>query len=508
MRNRLVTVVAVLGLSGAAAMAFEQTQSRAFAPAIPRTWDAAALAALEVPLPDASFSPTAVSESYYYRVPVRPVYQAYPVYTPGTAPEGYLERLARQNPQVVWDETHRPPLATQADWIAAGELIFDAPIFYDAVVSADDVRHAEWHALVRPPATRSGVLPNMSYVVREKGKLEVGNNACAFCHTRVRPDGTVLKGAQGNFPFDRSLAYALRRGTVEDARSAYQSLYGAPWLKDRDPAAHVATMTLEEIAGRFDAIPAGVAGRHRASADSPPAIPDLIGIKEHRYLDKTGLVRHRGIADLMRYAALNNEIDFFSSFGGFVPSGTNNRDLPDPTDPAIGGRYSDEQLFALALYLYSLTPPANPNQPTAQSALGERVFRQQGCAACHTPPLYTNNKLVAAPGFVVPDDHQSRFDIAPSIVGTDSTLTLRTRRGTGYYKIPSLRGLWYRGPLEHNGSVATLEDWFDPRRLRDDYVPTGFRGYGVKTRAVKGHEFGLRLSAGATSALIAFLRTL
>ena len=39
---------------------------------------------------------------------------------------------------------------------------------------------------------------------------------------------------------------------------------------------------------------------------------------------------------------------------------------------------------------------------------------------------------------------------------------------TGYYKVPSLKGLWYRGPLEHNGSVATLEDWFDPRSLRDN----------------------------------------
>jgi len=36
-----------------------------------------------------------------------------------------------------------------------------------------------------------------------------------------------------------------------------------------------------------------------------------------------------------------------------------------------------------------------------------------------------------------------------------------TRKGTGYYKVPSLRGLWYRGPYEHDGSVATLEDWFD-----------------------------------------------
>src|SRR4051812_19989112 len=78
-------------------------------------------------------------------------------------------------------------------------------------------------------------------------------------------------------------------------------------------------------------------------------------------------------------------------------------------------------------------------------------------------------------------------------IDDEPNLTMETRRGTGYYKIPSLRGVWYRGPFEHNGSVATLEDWFDPRRLRDDYVPTGFKGYGIKTRAVKGHEFGLKL---------------
>jgi hypothetical protein len=78
----------------------------------------------------------------------------------------------------------------------------------------------------------------------------------------------------------------------------------------------------------------------------------------------------------------------------------------------------------------------------------------------------------------VPDDHVKKFDILPRSVGTDSTLTLMTRRGTGYDKVPSLKGVWYRGPFEHNGSVATLEDWFDPRRLRDAYVPTGWKGYG------------------------------
>jgi hypothetical protein len=60
----------------------------------------------------------------------------------------------------------------------------------------------------------------------------------------------------------------------------------------------------------------------------------------------------------------------------------------------------------------------------------------------------------------------------------------------------------------HDGACATLDDWFDPKRLRDDYVPTGFKGYRVEKRAVNGHEYGLSLSAEDKAALLAFLRTL
>ena len=101
-----------------------------------------------------------------------------------------------------------------------------------------------------------------------------------------------------------------------------------------------------------------------------------------------------------------------------------------------------------------------------------------------------------------------QYEISQVTVGTDAGLALKTRRGTGYYKVPSLKGVWYRGMFPHDGSCATLEDWFDPRRLRDDYVPTGFKGSGIKTRAVKGHVFGLGLSTEDKHALIVFLKTL
>jgi len=263
-------------------------------------------------------------------------------------------------------------------------------------------------------------------------------------------------------------------------------------------------MSLAEILSTYDAIPPGVLARHGTSIFSPVQVPDLIGIKDRRYLDRTGLVRHRAIGDLMRYAALNQDADLLARHGDFRPIEV----LGKMPEPEMVGRYSDEQLYALALYLYSLKPPPNPNRRTVLAVRGEKVFQREGCAVCHTPPLYTNNKLTPADGFTPPADHFKKYDILPISIGADPNLALKTRRGTGYYKVPSLKGVWYRSPVEHNGSVMTLEDWFDPKRLRDDYMPTGWKGYGVKTRAVKGHEFGLKISADDKKALIAFLKTL
>ncbi len=176
--------------------------------------------------------------------------------------------------------------------------------------------------------------------------------------------------------------------------------------------------------------------------------------------------------------------------------------------PELGDRYSDEQLYALALYLYSRRPPPNPNRSNKETQRGERVFVNQGCAGCHPPPFYTNNKLTPALGFHVPEDHWRHYDILPVVVGTDPQATMDTRRGTGYYKVPSLLGLWYRSPIGHAGWVTTIEEWFDPNRLDDSYVPSGYQDPRLKPGPVKGHEFGLRLSAEDKAALIAFLRTL
>src|SRR5260221_6603390 len=162
----------------------------------------------------------------------------------------------------------------------------------------------------------------------------------------------------------------------------------------------------------------------------------------------------------MGSAALNQGGEALASYNGFVPLAIPRfSKLPEPADPRVGGRYSDEQLYALALYMYSLQPPPNPNKFDALAARGKRVFERERCAVCHAPPLYTNNKLTPVEGFAIPKDHLKRYDVLPVVVGTDPGLALQTRRGTGYYKIPSLKGVWYRTMFPHDGSCATLEDW-------------------------------------------------
>ncbi len=493
-----------------------------FQPHIPQAWED--LSTLEVPLADREHSPVEVSWEFYYRVVCRPIYKSYPVYAPGHEPPGYFEWLKQQEPEVIWGidsggTSHTPPLATEAEWIKAGEMVFDAPIAYDtdrwgsSVVGVDDVRNPAWYAATGAMLGTGGVMPFARYVIRKKGVVELGQQSCGMCHTRVMPDGAVVKGAQGNFPFDRAAAFALRKLAAETENKepllervhvVLRSSFDAPWVGP-DPGARLRQLSLEEVADALQAIPPGVTDRGGSSLFYPVQIPDLIGLKDRHYLDHTGLVQQRSIGDLMRYAALNQYMEGLARYGDFVPEGIEFKTLPDP---APRSRYRDEQLYAIGLYIYSLEPPPNPNPFDAVAAQGRKVFEREGCARCHTPPLYTNNQLTLAPGFTPSRDELKEYDILPVSVGTDPNLALRTRRGTGFYKIPSLKGLWYRGMFPHDGSCAALEDWFDPRRLRDDYVPTGFKGYGVRARAVTGHRFGLNLSPEDKKALIAFLKTL
>lgn len=512
MKRHGFAILEVLLLALCTGAAHEQSKGTA---AIPRTWDDAEIAKHEIPLADPTGSPKHVSSDYYYRIPVRPIYKGYAVYAPGREPPGYMDWLKQQEPVIVWDDRgHAPALQTEADWIRAGEIVFDAPNGTNAYLRLEDVRNPVWYEKTGALASKDGVLPEFQYEVPTKGVVQLGANACARCHTRVMPDGNLLRGAQSNQPSQREVAFGIRAGVAASPdkaqylarlRGFLKSLHAAP-LVGPDPEARIDTMSVAEIADVFDAVPPGLTLRHRSNSFLPIQVPDLIGVKDRRYLDRTGLERHHNVGDFMRYAALNQGGDFLANFAGFIPA-----DVPRFTQlpgPETRTRYSDEQLYALTLYVYSLQPPPNPNKFDALAESGQRVFTRENCGVCHTPPLYTNNKLTPADGFQIPPEHLKMYDILRISVGTDPMLTLNTRRGTGYYKVPSLKGLWYRNMFPHDGSCATLEDWFDPARLRADYVPTGFKGYQVERRAVPGHQFGLRLSLEDKRALIAFLRTL
>jgi hypothetical protein len=426
----IIAVLALLAITTSAGNN-KQNSKEKMSPTIPKTWDDEAMLSLELPLATPEASPKHVSSSYYYQMPVRPIYKSYPVYYPGKEPAGYMNRLSKQQPQIIFDAA---TLKTEQDWINAGEIVFDAPIEFESSGQLFlGVRDPVWYQQNRVPVARNGILPFMRYVVREKGKVELGVLSCAMCHSRVMPDGTVIRGAQGNFPDDHAFAYETKieaakdkDKTLRDLRSFMRRSYSAPWLGD-DPNRQPERMTIEEIVSVVEEIIPGICARQGSSAFYPPHIPDLIGIKDRHYLDSSGLVRHRSIADLMRYAALNQGADELSLYGDYRPKGK----LPDPPKET---RYSDEQLYALGLFIYSIKPPANPNKFDALAEQGEKIFDREGCAVCHTPPLYTNNMLTPADGFKVTDEHRQKFDILDISVGTDTKLTLKTRRGTGYYK--------------------------------------------------------------------------
>lgn len=470
---------------------------------IPRTWRQSEVSKLEVPLANPKYSAIHISEEDYYRIPVRVIYKSYPVYRPGREPAGYMEWLRRQAPQVGFEASN---LKTREDWIAAGALVFNAPTSYNPVFfGAKQLRDPEFYARSGMPIANDGTIPFARWVIRRKGEVELGSMGCNTCHTRVLADGTIVPGAQGNNPGDREGASMLRRAAqFGDAAKVLERIRGfarqfeMPWLVD-DPNRRAQTMSLDSLIAAGEAIPPGVTARSNTSIFLPPQIPDLIGVKERRFLDHTGLVRHRSVGDLMRYCSLVQDISARDRY--------DDSQLPR-AEGGHGERYSDEQLYALALYLYSLRPPRNPHPFDAEAARGKAIFEHAGCASCHTPPFYTNNMLIAVDGFEPPADQRQRFAVMDARIGTDPRYSLETHKGTGYYKVPSLKGVWYRSPLEHNGSVATLEDWFDSARLRDDYIPTGFKGYDGRTRSVRGHRFGLDLSPEEKKALISFLKTL
>ena len=497
-------VLVVLGfLLSISSLAAQPAPSKESIP--PRTWDSQALSEWATPLASIDIRPGHFSEAEYYRAPLDN-YRTYPVYHPDREPPGYWESLKKKKPEPLVDLGTKGPAF---NWIAAGKRVWDevdVPFFrlfdqesISMARSPDYVRKNEHHLVVRP----DGTLAMYRWVITPRG-IGLSITACSSCHTRYMDDGTAIAGPGLRHTVNDAL---LNRMVGELMRISFSgdqppmALYrqfGVPWIRD-DIHAKLKDMSGEDLGRLFDAQVPGVTDRPNGSPYYITKIPDLIGIRDRKYIDHTATHQHRSAGDLMRYAALveySDSMDFGS------------HRMWSDAQRTIHARWPDEVLYSLAQYIYSLQPPPNRNPRGELAAKGEMVFAQTGCAGCHTPPLYTNNKLTLAKGFKPPGNHPLRSDIIPISVGTDPSLALKTRKGTGLYKVPSLKGVWYRGLYGHEGAITSLEDWLDSARLREDYVRSGFKGVGVNSHAVPGHEFGLKLSAGDKKALIAFLKTL
>ena len=489
----------------------------AFDPAIPNTWEEQALADWATPLAGLNARPGHISSKEYYALPVENL-RTYPVYFPGREPEGYWDTLLHTGPQPLIEPQK---LKTRADWVAAGRRVFDeADMIHERVFDPALIESARRAETFREAGTQplpDGTLYFLRWVPTSHGvALSLGN--CNSCHLQYLNDGTRVPGApsfpgatrdprlrnplvpaihnasgvlSGDMPFKMAASDSL-------GNRLYQT-FGVPWIHDEDDGRLKNFTSADYLAYSRAFSRSGGIPRWNGSLFYPVKIPDLIGIKDRKYIDHTGTHLHRGVGDLMRYAALVSFAEP-ADFGSYH--------VLSPTTRRVQARLPDAALYALALYIYSLTPPPDPNRFDERSAAGRKIFQREGCPACHTPPLYTSNKLTIALGYSPPSNPPATLDVLRLSVGTDPGLALKTRKGTGYYKVPSLKGLWYRGHYLHDGSVASLEEMFDPDRLKDTHVPGGFIPVGQTARAVRGHEFGLHLSPAERGQLIAFLRTL
>ena len=167
----------------------------AVSPEIPRTWEQGAIDSFEIPLATARYSAVHIDETAYYKIPERVIYKSYPVYAPGREPAGYQDWLKTVEPEVAFSATTPE---TDEQWAAAGEIVFNAPTsLHPVFFTEQNLRDPAFFQATGMPVAKDRTIPFARWVVRQKGKVELGSMGCATCHTRVLADGSVVPGASG-----------------------------------------------------------------------------------------------------------------------------------------------------------------------------------------------------------------------------------------------------------------------------------------------------------------------
>jgi hypothetical protein len=210
-RGRATALAGGLTLA-AAAIAYYAT--RTWHPDIPRVWDESALAGWATPLAGLGEAPTHMSGADYYAIPEENL-RSYPLYMPDREPAGYWEHIQSAGPQPLIEPEK---LATQPDWIAAGERVF-----LDAVVLKifDPKVIAMARSLEAMQARGTGLLPdgtiNGLRWVPTKDGVAVGLTNCSACHLLYLPDNTPVPGAS-SFAIPNNFRNGLGSAIRENGR--------------------------------------------------------------------------------------------------------------------------------------------------------------------------------------------------------------------------------------------------------------------------------------------------
>ena len=329
----------------------------------------------------------------------------------------------------LWDGA-RP--TTMAGWVALGrEVFFRYPlrveIFMNWALTHPDVGE---RVGVRPDA--AGSYPGVVEFIDVDGKPALGLT-CALCHTDIAAGRTVPGFARRSFDYG-----ALRIAYHADTKA---------WV---DP----------DLVRRMKTWGPGRADVTEDDDEDPVAIPDLWGLRHQTFLTQAGTIAQKGPVAL----AIRQETQLLHS---------NHQKVRPPRVLA----------WALAMYIYSLTPPERAAVP-APNERGAELFSTY-CRGCHENDAYGGPAVLVAK------------------VGTDPALANGGARGTGTYRPPALVRVADAAPYFHHGAVPTLDDVLSPARLEASYAKSPL-GKG----AVKGHEFGLDLPKDDRAAVVAYLRTL
>ncbi|MEA2699649.1 MAG: hypothetical protein QOI66_3920 [Myxococcales bacterium] len=316
-------------------------------------------------------------------------------------------------------------------WVALGrQVFFGFPLRAEPAL-ASALGAPDRAAAFGVEHTDDGTYPGVLRFQDVDGTTQIGI-ACALCHSTVRDGQLVVGAARRGFDLGGLLVW---HGEV-----AHQPMDAA-------------------MAARLGRWGPGRADITLDRDEDPVAIPDLWGLQEQSALTQGATIRHTGPVAL----AMRQETQLIE---------TNHQRIRPPRPLA----------WALALYLYSLSPPARSTVVEGDDVSNGQAIFQATCQRCHDNPVGGGPPVPAA------------------LVGTDPALASGAARGTGLYRPPALIDLQHAAPYLHHGAIATLTELLTADRLRPDYQG-GVRGPGP----VVGHQYGFALSSSERTALEHYL---